>query len=171
MFYLSIIVSPYTILFVLLFFFLMIRRPPRSTLFPYTTLFRSKLHRRKQRQGHGLAADALRVGELPLAIAERPVGAEQVDRGIVDPDTDAALLHGLDERAPRDAQPRERQERGKHVPAVARVPALRQAQRRIRAPPLGGARHPRQAPGGAFLRPPALSQAPRRGVVPEGVLA
>src|SRR5258707_6135370 len=28
----------------LLFFFLMIRRPPRSTLFPYTTLFRSVLH-------------------------------------------------------------------------------------------------------------------------------
>src|SRR5471030_3349255 len=26
------------------FFFLMIRRPPRSTLFPYTTLFRSRLH-------------------------------------------------------------------------------------------------------------------------------
>src|SRR5258707_7119727 len=26
-----------------LFFFLMIRRPPRSTLFPYTTLFRSPL--------------------------------------------------------------------------------------------------------------------------------
>src|SRR5947208_11909304 len=28
-------------IFCLLFFFLMIRRPPRSTLFPYTTLFRS----------------------------------------------------------------------------------------------------------------------------------
>src|SRR2546422_11039594 len=27
-----------------LFFFLMIRRPPRSTLFPYTTLFRSVAH-------------------------------------------------------------------------------------------------------------------------------
>src|SRR2546429_5302383 len=27
--------------FAFLFFFLMIRRPPRSTLFPYTTLFRS----------------------------------------------------------------------------------------------------------------------------------
>src|SRR2546427_4971766 len=27
-----------------LFFFLMIRRPPRSTLFPYTTLFRSQSH-------------------------------------------------------------------------------------------------------------------------------
>src|SRR5258706_14377606 len=30
-----------SVLFVL-FFFLMIRRPPRSTLFPYTTLFRSQ---------------------------------------------------------------------------------------------------------------------------------
>src|SRR5256885_11959956 len=28
-----------------LFFFLMIRRPPRSTLFPYTTLFRSSKRR------------------------------------------------------------------------------------------------------------------------------
>src|SRR2546430_12425284 len=29
---------------ILSFFFLMIRRPPRSTLFPYTTLFRSMAH-------------------------------------------------------------------------------------------------------------------------------
>src|SRR2546426_7824421 len=29
-------------LYPLVFFFLMIRRPPRSTLFPYTTLFRSR---------------------------------------------------------------------------------------------------------------------------------
>src|SRR6266568_7347373 len=29
----------------LFFFFLMIRRPPRSTLFPYTTLFRSRRSR------------------------------------------------------------------------------------------------------------------------------
>src|SRR2546427_3730725 len=28
------------------FFFLMIRRPPRSTLFPYTTLFRSRVRGR-----------------------------------------------------------------------------------------------------------------------------
>src|SRR5215204_5593668 len=34
------------------FFFLMIRRPPRSTLFPYTTLFRSTL-RRSQRCSRG----------------------------------------------------------------------------------------------------------------------
>src|SRR2546426_12148121 len=37
---LSILLYPLPHLF-LLFFFLMIRRPPRSTLFPYTTLFRS----------------------------------------------------------------------------------------------------------------------------------
>src|SRR5256885_13047822 len=36
------------------FFFLMIRRPPRSTLFPYTTLFRSA--QRGQRQ-HGAGAE------------------------------------------------------------------------------------------------------------------
>src|SRR2546430_8166441 len=32
----------------MLFFFLMIRRPPRSTLFPYTTLFRSWPGRRSR---------------------------------------------------------------------------------------------------------------------------
>src|SRR3712207_7019166 len=35
----------------------MIRRPPRSTLFPYTTLFRSNRRRR-----HALALQALQVG-------------------------------------------------------------------------------------------------------------
>src|SRR2546430_11346314 len=46
------------------FFFLMIRRPPRSTLFPYTTLFRSHLllkgHPRVVEAhvaGHGLRED------------------------------------------------------------------------------------------------------------------
>src|SRR2546422_8180543 len=35
-----------TVHLILFFFFLMIRRPPRSTLFPYTTLFRSEAARR-----------------------------------------------------------------------------------------------------------------------------
>src|SRR5256885_16717888 len=45
--------------YVLFFFFLMIRRPPRSTLFPYTTLFRSGQDERlgggkgAAQQGHG----------------------------------------------------------------------------------------------------------------------
>src|SRR6266496_5070016 len=33
----------FRLLYHVFFFFLMIRRPPRSTLFPYTTLFRSHL--------------------------------------------------------------------------------------------------------------------------------
>src|SRR6266542_1726948 len=42
--------------YILLFFFLMIRRPPRSTLFPYTTLFRSADDRprgRRDRRARG----------------------------------------------------------------------------------------------------------------------
>src|SRR2546429_6978816 len=36
---------------VFFFFFLMIRRPPRSTLFPYTTLFRSRFPFSRSRSG------------------------------------------------------------------------------------------------------------------------
>src|SRR2546430_13745640 len=42
----------------------MIRRPPRSTLFPYTTLFRSGVGMRDSREfpaGHGMAAEEKRV--------------------------------------------------------------------------------------------------------------
>src|SRR2546428_4414048 len=34
---------------IIIFFFLMIRRPPRSTLFPYTTLFRSHGNQTRER--------------------------------------------------------------------------------------------------------------------------
>src|SRR5438876_3176802 len=54
------------------FFFLMIRRPPRSTLFPYTTLFRSVI-----------AAPGETVGAAPAA-APRPAappGAVSGQRG------------------------------------------------------------------------------------------
>src|SRR2546430_3861957 len=46
------------------FFFLMIRRPPRSTLFPYTTLFRSAGQGRDA-GGRGAVAASERVGRLP----------------------------------------------------------------------------------------------------------
>src|SRR5256885_9162174 len=49
----------YSIHYNLLFFFLMIRRPPRSTLFPYTTLFRSALV-----QEDVAAADDVGFGEV-----------------------------------------------------------------------------------------------------------
>src|SRR3712207_7437191 len=47
----------------ILFFFLMIRRPPRSTLFPYTTLFRSVVDPH-DRDGLRLQLVAEIVGEL-----------------------------------------------------------------------------------------------------------
>src|SRR6266566_5475302 len=42
------------------FFFLMIRRPPRSTLFPYTTLFRSRRMRGERRADQGPEHDQSR---------------------------------------------------------------------------------------------------------------
>src|SRR2546429_6261219 len=56
----------------------MIRRPPRSTLFPYTTLFRSQ--RSAQRQGQVHAPVLIRrieaIDELAeLRLDERPAGA------------------------------------------------------------------------------------------------
>src|SRR2546421_8645519 len=46
-----------------IFFFLMIRRPPRSTLFPYTTLFRSLVH--------GQVARQTRLARLDLGTLQR----------------------------------------------------------------------------------------------------
>src|SRR5438477_4766633 len=54
----------------------MIRRPPRSTLFPYTTLFRSKevecVVQRLSRRAHSLASGPVaRIGSMePLGDAE-----------------------------------------------------------------------------------------------------
>src|SRR6195952_5859538 len=48
---------------IFLFFFLMIRRPPRSTLFPYTTLFRSCRPRVRQGRPAGWPAPSARRTE------------------------------------------------------------------------------------------------------------
>src|SRR6266496_6543402 len=50
--------------FFLFFFFLMIRRPPRSTLFPYTTLFRSA-------RNTGLPVIAASPGNVTIAPSRR----------------------------------------------------------------------------------------------------
>src|SRR2546421_9792119 len=54
----------------------MIRRPPRSTLFPYTTLFRSGGGRRSFREArveaHVLAGDAQRAFEVAVVAFEPP---------------------------------------------------------------------------------------------------
>src|SRR2546427_5270835 len=56
------------------FFFLMIRRPPRSTLFPYTTLFRSVC--RSHFMGYSPATDALMEGAIDTV---KRLGAVVVD--------------------------------------------------------------------------------------------
>src|SRR2546430_17469971 len=53
---------------VFFFFFLMIRRPPRSTLFPYTTLFRSRLSLAGIAPVAHLSEDVL--ADLKLAVTE-----------------------------------------------------------------------------------------------------
>src|SRR3712207_8199667 len=61
----------------LYFFFLMIRRPPRSTLFPYTTLFRSHDHLEP------VGADLHDVEEVAAEQAHRPPGpVERVHRDL-----------------------------------------------------------------------------------------
>mgnify|MGYP007026203974 CR=1 FL=1 len=70
--------------FVLLIFFLMIRRPPRSTLFPYTTLFRSDggdvsvlvprdldAERGAIAELRGIDLEALRLGDVAAHRAQR----------------------------------------------------------------------------------------------------
>src|SRR5262249_60171766 len=57
----------YTSISLLIFFFSMTRRPPRSTLFPYTTLFRSKQNAKREMR--------LRLGKVTVAdvLAAQPV--------------------------------------------------------------------------------------------------
>src|SRR2546422_4417762 len=56
----------------LLFFFLMIRRPPRSTLFPYTTLFRSWAQPRR-----GVREDERDRRRAPIQVQARDVRSEE----------------------------------------------------------------------------------------------
>src|SRR6266446_5072834 len=85
-------------MFFVFFFFLMIRRPPRSTLFPYTTLFRSQ------------ARVAALVRDFQLG--QRPKHLLHVDR--VDPapelqhDWNAVLWRKCQRRARRFALPARR---------------------------------------------------------------
>src|SRR5690242_18712351 len=76
--------SPLDYVSLLIFFFLMIRRPPRSTLFPYTTLFRSKS------AGPFIVASGVRTDVTAPAVSEvfkelrgmsaAPMPAEELQR-------------------------------------------------------------------------------------------
>src|SRR3712207_7341861 len=78
-------------------FFLMIRRPPRSTLFPYTTLFRSP-HEREER--HGLDDVRVRTGVVRgrdgralVVLAERDDGDPLHPRVALDEDRKSTRLN------------------------------------------------------------------------------
>src|SRR2546422_8961555 len=111
------------------FFFLMIRRPPRSTLFPYTTLFRS-LYRR--------ACDRLRRGRIAARLlaaissaGTRPRGVHLVgdaDHRAVSPRSARHVDYAGTDRAGRVAARRGR--RGECLPVRA-VALLIEGRRRL----------------------------------------
>src|SRR2546430_17332181 len=88
----------------------MIRRPPRSTLFPYTTLFRSVKRLRDVRQPVPLLRDLVGGGHAEM------VGGEH-EEAVVGTDEDAAVLGG-----DRD---------GATVPADVRIDHGRSEERRV----------------------------------------
>src|SRR2546430_15876193 len=88
---------PYTTLF--RFFFLMIRRPPRSTLFPYTTLFRSPGPVRGRRGGRTVQR-AVRAAAGGVA----PAHGRQSHDGAVRRPRRAAVSRS-DRRGPRPPPP------------------------------------------------------------------
>src|SRR2546427_7922158 len=71
-------------------FFLMIRRPPRSTLFPYTTLFRSRdadaAHLRRQGVGQVVAVQVGRGDDVELLRSREHLLQRDVRDGVLDHD-------------------------------------------------------------------------------------
>src|SRR5256885_12103651 len=64
----------------LFFFFLMIRRPPRSTLFPYTTLFRSHSIGLLPQVMEELEALQFNIGKTPVSLLNLIEGTLSADR-------------------------------------------------------------------------------------------
>src|SRR2546430_8380873 len=78
---------------IFLFFFLMIRRPPRSTLFPYTTLFRSLIGSGVQARAHLEALRHVRRFEEVRVWSPTPAHAQRfaADTGARALDAEAAV--------------------------------------------------------------------------------
>src|SRR5215467_4183311 len=85
------------------FFFLMIRRPPRSTLFPYTTLFRSRIRRGVSCRrcspwprggGQGCSDDGGDAVTVPLRVSDEVSAALADGRAVVALET-TLVSHGF----------------------------------------------------------------------------
>src|SRR2546422_11367341 len=106
----------------LVFFFLMIRRPPRSTLFPYTTLFRSVLgaHGRLgqiEREREGAARRGARAEdeghEVPLVGARAEGDVDEAEPAALTEPRPVGGPHGGDGAPLAPEPPLARQEAGK----------------------------------------------------------
>src|SRR3989441_12361122 len=131
-----------------LFFFLMIRRPPRSTLFPYTTLFRSleqvQVHAVEPLRDHDGVVERRRGEPAPVVGLER-------------------LAHGAGELGPRPPEQhatRPLERRSREVLRIRRVEPARelgpqQVEDPLVAPPSRGT-----------LRVERVAAAPKRSSAP-----
>src|SRR5436305_6471350 len=98
------------------FFFLMLRRPPRSTLFPYTTLFRSVHRGRPRRVGPAHAV-------APAPPAERRRSEEHTSELQSRPHLVCRLLLEKKKRLPHPPAHRPRRGPGRDgLPTVSRGP-------------------------------------------------
>src|SRR5256885_3317905 len=79
---------------VLFFFFLMIRRPPRSTLFPYTTLFRSDV-KTAVKEKYGAAARQAAAGRRAACgpSAEAGCGCDPITSNLYGADRKSTRLN------------------------------------------------------------------------------
>src|SRR3712207_7196595 len=71
-----------------MFFFLMIRRPPRSTLFPYTTLFRSHLRSAASKPYGTLRAAHIAVYQRLFRRVFLQLGDEEAEKQLAQLPTD-----------------------------------------------------------------------------------
>src|SRR2546422_8915361 len=83
---------------IFLFFFLMIRRPPRSTLFPYTTLFRSL-----QKLANSIIENHPEIYLIVLLIDERPEEVTDMEENVKGPNVEV-VSSTFDEPADRHVQ-------------------------------------------------------------------
>src|SRR5690606_1009252 len=137
---------------VAVFFFLRIRRPPRSTLFPYTTLFRS---RRGDRAADASAPDRRDREHVVAGAAERRAdGGLRLGRW----GRRVGVAHPLDRRGGAAARP----DSARHAAAGDRRQRAADRARRAAVACRGGAHGDRQPSGG----PPRVAGRPPLGAAP-----